>query len=108
LDLQKLINAALPILPFSQTDHADAYSFNAIGSNPTSYSIKATSFLSDSNSEIGVLKTGFTDDAKQAMVAESSIQGQKIISIVLESNNRDADTAALINYVGTAYLWPKN
>lgn len=108
LDLQKLINAALPILPFAQTDHADAYSFNSIGPNPTNYSIKATSFLPDSNSEIGVLKTGFTDNAKQAMVAQSSIQGQKIISIILESNNRDSDTAALINYVGTAYLWSKN
>lgn len=109
IDLQKLINAALPILPFSETDHADSYSFNSIvspGQTPTHYSINATSYLPDGNPGIAVLKTGFTDDAKQAMVAESEIQNHEIISIVLESNNRDSDTAALIHYVKQAYLWP--
>ncbi len=105
-DLRKLISAALVTLPFAQTDQADSYTFHSASLNGGSYSIEATSHLAASDPTIHVLKTGFTDDAKQAMVASSEIQGRTVISIVLQSDNRDADSAALLHYVARAYLWP--
>ena len=103
-DLQKLVYAVIPILPFSKTDHAASYSFKSISTdNPTLYSVKTTSKLPDVQPNIGVLKTGFTDDAKQAMVAESNIGGHEIITIVLQSDNRDKDTSVIFNYISKAY-----
>jgi D-alanyl-D-alanine carboxypeptidase (penicillin-binding protein 5/6) len=105
-DLRKLINIALTVLPFSQTDQADSYTFHSADPNGGTYSITATSRLPDTDPSISVLKTGFTDDAKQAMVAESEIQGRTVISVVLQSDDRDSDSAALLHYVAQAYLWP--
>lgn len=105
-DLRKLINISLTLLPFSQTDQADSYTFHSANPNGGTYSIKATSHLAKNDTSIFVLKTGFTDDAKQAMIAESQIQGRTVISIVLQSNNRDADSAALLHYTAQAYIWP--
>jgi len=103
-DLQKLVYAVMPVLPFSKTDHAASYSFKSISTdNPTLYSVKTTSKLPDVQPNIGVLKTGFTDDAKQAMVAESNIGGHEVITIVLQSDNRDKDTSAIFNYISKAY-----
>jgi D-alanyl-D-alanine carboxypeptidase (penicillin-binding protein 5/6) len=103
-DLQKLVYAVMPVLPFSKTDHAASYSFKSISKeDPTLYSVKTTSRLPDAQPNIGVLKTGFTDDAKQAMVAESNIGGHEVITIVLQSDNRDKDTSAIFDYISKAY-----
>ena len=105
-DLRKLINIALTTLPFSQTDQANAYTFHSANPTGGTYTISATSHLAANDPSISVLKTGFTDDAKQAMVAESQIQGRTVISVVLQSDNRDVDSATLLHYVAAAYVWP--
>jgi D-alanyl-D-alanine carboxypeptidase (penicillin-binding protein 5/6) len=105
-DLRKLINIALTALPFSETDQADSYTFHSANPTGGTYTIQATSHLPDTDASVRVLKTGFTDDAKQAMVAESDIQGRTVISVVLQSDNRDADSATLLHYVAQAYVWP--
>lgn len=106
-DLQKLVNADIPLLPFTDTEHAASYSFAAASPDKTAYHIAASSTLGSQDPTIGVLKTGFTDDAKQAMIATETIQGHAVISIVLESNDRETDTAAVLRYVAKAYAWPQ-
>jgi D-alanyl-D-alanine carboxypeptidase len=51
------------------------------------------------------IKTGFTDEAGGCLIASSSQGEHRIISVVLNSEDRFADTRELLNWLWASYSW---
>ncbi len=92
-DLQKLVLALQPIEFFKDIDKSTGYSFTS--ENGNSYYVKATNTLIKSDPEIFAIKTGFTDEAKGAMITAIHHKDRKFVIIVLDSQDREGDTKLL-------------
>lgn len=51
------------------------------------------------------LKTGYTPSAGQSFVGLAEINGHEIVTVVLDSPDRFAETATLVNWVEANYQW---
>lgn len=51
------------------------------------------------------LKTGYTPSAGQSLVGLAEVNGHEIVTVVLNSSDRFAETAKLVNWVETNYQW---
>ena len=51
------------------------------------------------------IKTGYTGAAGECFIGLTSVQGHDVITVVLGSQDRFADTRALVNYIGRNYTW---
>ncbi|MBW3538025.1 serine hydrolase [Candidatus Parcubacteria bacterium] len=51
------------------------------------------------------LKTGYTPAAGQSFLALSTVNGHRVLTVVLNSPDRFAETAALINWIERNYHW---
>lgn len=92
-DLQRLVEVVRVMPLFTEIDRKLSYSFSSLTGK--SYSVKATNVLIAQDSEIHAIKTGFTDEAKGAMITAIHHQDQKFIIIVLGSTDREGDTKQL-------------
>lgn len=92
-DLKLLLNMTRPLPLFSDIDRKQSYSFTS--ENGQTYSVKATNTLLAQDPDIHAIKTGFTDEAKGAMITAIHHQDRKFIMIVLGSPDRENDTKLL-------------
>lgn len=92
-DLKLLLNVIHPLALFTEIDRKQSYSFTS--ETGRAYSVKATNTLLASDPEIHAIKTGFTDEAKGAMITSIHHDDKKIIIIVLASTDRENDTKLL-------------
>ena len=51
------------------------------------------------------IKTGYTGAAGECFIGLTNIQAHDVITVVLGSRDRFADTRALVNYIGRNYTW---
>ncbi|HEX3095536.1 MAG TPA: serine hydrolase [Patescibacteria group bacterium] len=96
-DLKKLLDAIRPIALFSANDRKESYSFT--GETGKTYSVQTTNKLLASDSEIHAIKTGYTDEAKGAMITSIHHGDMQFVIIVLASPNREDDTKLLKSQV---------
>ncbi|MBX4204661.1 MAG: serine hydrolase [Candidatus Doudnabacteria bacterium] len=57
------------------------------------------------NSEVVGVKTGFTNDAQGNLIIKIDHNGIKVLTIVLNTPNREDDTRNLIDWIFHAYRW---
>ncbi|HEX3099463.1 MAG TPA: serine hydrolase [Patescibacteria group bacterium] len=96
-DLKLLLNAVRPLSLFSEIDRKQSYSF--VSQTGKTYSVKATNTLLASDPDIHAIKTGFTDEAKGAMITAIHHDDKKFIIIVLGSTDREDDTKLLKKHI---------
>jgi serine-type D-Ala-D-Ala carboxypeptidase (penicillin-binding protein 5/6) len=92
-DLKLLIDKVHPLPIFSEIDRLQSYSFVSLNGN--SYSVKATNTLIPKDKEIHAIKTGFTDEARGALVTSIHHGASRYVIIVLSSPDREGDTLLL-------------
>jgi serine-type D-Ala-D-Ala carboxypeptidase (penicillin-binding protein 5/6) len=92
-NLKLLLDVVRPMPLFSEIDRKQAYSFVSISGK--TYSVKATNTLVAEDPEIHAIKTGFTYEAKGAMITAVYHENRKFIMIVLGSTDREGDTKLL-------------
>lgn len=72
------------------------------------YTIRSTNTLLLPNAPVNGatgVKTGFTDNALDCLVATFERDGRRLLVVVLGTTNRDAATADLVNYAYTQFAW---
>lgn len=99
-DLKILVETVRPLELFSSIDRKQSYSFSS--QTGRSYYVKATNSLLAGDSEIHAIKTGFTDEAKGAMITAVYHDNKKFVIIVLGSTKREEDTKSLKTQVISA------
>ncbi len=105
-DLKLLVQAISTYPTFKDLDRLQNYSFtNAEGKT---FSVKATNKLLAGDPEIHAVKTGFTDQAGEAMITSIEHNGNNFIIIVLDGTNREQDTKLLKNEIIKAYYTSEN
>ncbi len=92
-DLKLLVEKVRENAMFSDLDRKQSYSFTS--QTGKQYYIKATNSLLATDPEIHAIKTGFTDEAKGAMITAINHENKKFVIIVLGSENRESDTKLL-------------
>ncbi|MDB4940235.1 MAG: dacA [Candidatus Doudnabacteria bacterium] len=103
-DLQKLVNYALKTLPYEQIWQQNNLTFKSEQGNK--YSIKNSNALVANHSSIKSIKTGLTPVALGNMIVQAEdSDGNKIISIVLGSLDRNNSTLQAVNYVFGSFVW---
>lgn len=96
-DLKLLLDVIRPKPMFSSLDRKLSYSFTSeLGK---SYSVKATNTLLNDDPDIHAIKTGYTDEAKGAMITAIHHNNIKFVIIVLGSPDRESDTLLLKSQV---------
>ena len=92
-DLELLISAIQKLSAFTDLGRRNGYKFASVGGNI--YNTEATNKLLQSHSDIYAIKTGFTNEAHGAMATEIILDGHHVVILVLDSQNREADTLKL-------------
>jgi D-alanyl-D-alanine carboxypeptidase (penicillin-binding protein 5/6) len=92
-DLKILLDKLQLLSEFADIDRKQAYSFTS--ETGQQYSVKATNTLQASDPDIHAIKTGFTDQARGAMITAIHHDDKKFVIIVLGSPDREADTKLL-------------
>ncbi len=72
---------------------------------PVKWYFKNGNRLLDSYSGADGVKTGYTDEAGRCLVASATRGGHRIITVVLDSLDTFADSAALLDYAFSKYSW---
>jgi serine-type D-Ala-D-Ala carboxypeptidase (penicillin-binding protein 5/6) len=101
LDLQKLVQEYSKLPLMQKLGRYNDYSFK---SKSRSYWIKATNVLVSSHPDLLAIKTGYTPEAKGAMVTKIAHGQKSFIIIVLGSENREKDTLTLKAEVESKFL----
>lgn len=96
-DLKLLLDEIRPMTLFSSLDRKLSYSFTS--ETGKGYSVKATNTLLSSDPDIHAIKTGYTDEAKGAMITAIHKNNIKFVIIVLGSPDRESDTLLLKSQV---------
>lgn len=92
-DLKLLLDAIRPITLFSSLDRKLLYTFTS--ETGKTYSVKTTNSLLAKDPDIHAIKTGFTDEARGAMITAIHKSNVKFVIIVLGSSDREEDTLLL-------------
>lgn len=92
-DLKLLVEKVRENQIFTDLDRKQSYSFTS--QTGKQYYIKATNTLLATDPEIHAIKTGFTDEAKGAMITAINHKDKKFVIIVLGSEDRESDTKLL-------------
>ena len=96
-DLKLLLDTIRPMPLFSSLDRKQFYSFTSELGN--SYTVKATNTLLSTDPDIHAIKTGYTDEARGAMITAVYRDDIKFVIIVLGSTDREGDTLLLKSQV---------
>jgi D-alanyl-D-alanine carboxypeptidase (penicillin-binding protein 5/6) len=102
-DIKQLIIASQPLAAFKDLGRSMSYSFfSAEGKH---FSTVATNKLLQNHPEIEAIKTGFTENARGAMASKLTVGSHKIVIIVLDSGDREADTLKLEAQILNDFKW---
>ncbi len=104
-DLYKLVNYALQTLPYSEVWKDSNYSFTSL--NGDRYFVRNSNDLVANHPSIHSIKTGLSPMAMQNMIIKRDLAGHSIVSIILNSEDRDADSLLLTDFIFKNYTWPK-
>lgn len=96
-DIKTLISAVENLAVFKDLGRKTTYSFTSL--NGRDYSTTATNTLLKSHPELEAIKTGYTAGASGAMATKISLNGNDIVILVLDSQDRAGDTLKLENLV---------
>lgn len=103
-DIAVLIEELRTRMSFNEFSRKTAYAFAGIAGKQ--YTIKATNRLIMKDPELLAVKTGYTDDARGAMVIEFKMPERLVTIIVLQSLNREQDTILLKEKIKQHLLQP--
>lgn len=105
-DLYRLVNYGLRELPYDDIWKTKNYSF--ISKLGYKYYIRNSNSLVFKDANIKSIKTGLTPLALGNMIVKADDpNGHEIVTIILNSENREADTETLVKYTFDNYQWPK-
>lgn len=78
-----------------------------IRASRTFYFINSNFLLRPQNESIGAdgIKTGFTDDAGDSIVASATRDGRRVIVVALDTADRTAEAIKLFNYAFASFQW---
>lgn len=96
-DLKKLLVVVRQLQLFTENDRKQSYSF--VSELGKTYSVKATNTLLADDPEIHAVKTGYTNEARGAMITAITHNDKRFIIIVLNSLDRESDTKLLKSQV---------
>lgn len=99
-DMKLLVQSAYGMDTFRALGRFQSYSFESLSGKP--YQIKSTNKLISSHSDIEAIKTGYTDEARGAMITAFKSGERRIAIIVLGSSDREQDTLAIKSAVEKA------
>lgn len=102
-DLKTLISQTEKLSAFSSLGRKTSYEFS--GSLGTVYKTTATNKLLDGHPDISAIKTGFTEGSQGAMATKVSIGNREMVILVLDSQNREADTLKLKDLLLKNFQW---
>jgi D-alanyl-D-alanine carboxypeptidase (penicillin-binding protein 5/6) len=102
-DLALLTNATRAYSAFDLHSKSLQYQFTSLDGNH--YQVRATNQLTARDQELSAVKTGFTTEANGDMITSATRDGNEIIIIVLNSDDREGDTLLLKNEIFSAYRW---
>ena len=102
-DLRLLVKAILSHGVTELIGRSTNFRLSSLAGRTTS--IKSTNRLLKSHGDISTIKTGATPEAKGAMITQVNIDGHIICIIVLQSEDREADTLLLKGAVANSFHW---
>lgn len=106
-DLKILVDYAVNRLPFPEIWRSKNYSFTSAGG--TEYVINNSNSLVFSRTNIFSIKTGATFDARGNMIVLArDDSGRQVITVVLNSGQRETDTLTAVDYIFKNFSWPGN
>jgi serine-type D-Ala-D-Ala carboxypeptidase (penicillin-binding protein 5/6) len=87
-------------------DMLGTHTYSATAENGTHYEWHTSDELLERRSDIRGGKTGYTEEAGQSLaVVAMGPQGNLIIAVVLGAGDRERETAALLDWIYSAYVW---
>jgi D-alanyl-D-alanine carboxypeptidase len=92
-DLKKLILAVQKFSVFNDLGRRTGYEF--VSGSQVSYKTLTTNKLILTHPDIAAIKTGYTNEAHGSMAAKFDYAQHQIVTLVLDSQNREADTLKL-------------
>lgn len=102
-DIKALISATENLAVFKNLGRRTTYEFS--GSLGKAYSTVATNKLLKDYPDLEAIKTGFTQGAGGAMATKLTTAGHEIVILVLDSQNREADTLKLRETILNDFKW---
>jgi serine-type D-Ala-D-Ala carboxypeptidase (penicillin-binding protein 5/6) len=97
-DLNILVEKAMTYLPYDQIWQSNNYSFKSQAGN--TYRIQNSNDLVFTHRNIKSIKTGLTPKSMESMIALArNSQNEEIITIVLDTSDRNKETLQLVDYV---------
>ncbi len=104
LDLIKIVKEFLKNSELRQIVQTKQMTISSIDGKYIHELTTTNKFLLD-NPEVVGIKTGFTSQAKGNLIILINHYGRQIITIVLDSDDREADTQKLLDWLFTVYKW---
>lgn len=106
-DLKVLVDYSLNHLPYSEIWQNKNYYFVSMTGHE--YSVANSNDLIHNHGNILSIKTGFTNEALGNMIVLAHDgNGRQVISLVLNSGQRENDTLTAVDYVFKGLVWPGN
>jgi len=103
-DLKILVNYALNRLPYPQIWQTKDYYF--VSMSGREYYVQNSNDLVYNHANILSIKTGYTDLAQGNMIVLAKDDaGRQIISVVLNSGQRENDTMTAVDYIFKTFSW---
>jgi serine-type D-Ala-D-Ala carboxypeptidase (penicillin-binding protein 5/6) len=102
-DLKKLVIETQKYSAFVSLGKKTGYTFSSEQNN--SYSVKATNKLVFKHTEFESIKTGFTQESAGSLISKVENDSNKIVIIVIGSENREKDTLDIKNEIFKTFTW---
>jgi D-alanyl-D-alanine carboxypeptidase (penicillin-binding protein 5/6) len=104
LDLQKTVQEFLKYALLERIVATGGQDVTSVDGNIVHH-LRTSNKLLLENSEVVGVKTGFTNDAQGNLIIKIDHNGIKVLTIVLNTPNREDDTQSLIDWIFSAYRW---
>lgn len=101
-NLAKIAKLALQNPFIKQTVMEQSATFSSLSGRP--FAVTTTDDLLATGQFYGI-KTGYTGQAGQCFVGLTKIDGHEVITVVLGSSDRFAETQTLVNWIGRNWQW---
>ena len=102
-DLLKLVKATQALSAFTNLGQTSSVAFS--GADGVEYRVSATNKLISSHPDIQAVKTGFTESSQGSMITKVIKDGNEVVIIVLNSENREKDTLLLKSSIVDNLKW---
>ena len=101
-DLKLLVDYTQNLAAFVNLGKMPGYSFASASGNI--YKTTATNKLLSEHADIEAVKTGFTENAGGSIISKLTLEGRKVIIIVVGSKDREADTLSLKRQIALHFV----